>query len=152
MHTFETFMQKYKSRYWILKNEDSVFNAVNQTMYLFLRKGQLNNKEQVTIGLHSDSPRMDEYESNNNKLYLVMTHGKQQIFNNRIKKLKESNIDFISSSSDDGGSIVFMEEDLDVVAQVFKIKKKQRRNLTEEQRQELSERLAAMLRTKRFVG
>lgn len=142
MHNFETFMQKYKERYWILKNEDSVFNAVNQTMYLFLRKGQLNNKEQVTIGLHSNSPRLDEYESNNNKLYLVMTHGTQQVFNNRIKKLKQQDIDFVPDSSDDGGTIVFMEQDLDVVAQVFKIKKKQKRELTTEQRQELSERLA----------
>lgn len=142
MHTFETFMQKYKNSYWILKNEDSVFNAVNQTMYLFLRKGQLNKKEQVTVGLHSNSPRMDEYESNNNKLYLVMTHGTQQVFNNRIKKLKEQNIDFVSDSSDDGGTIVSMEQDLEVISQVFKIKKKQKRVLTQEQRQELSERLA----------
>jgi len=126
MHTFETFMQKYKNSYWILKNEDSVFNAVNQTMYLFLRKGQLNKKEQVTVVLHSNSTRMDEYESNNNKLYLVMTHRTQQVFNNRIKKLKEQNIDFVSDSSDDGGTIVFMEQDLEVISQVFKIKKKQK--------------------------
>lgn len=144
MHTFETYMQKHKENWWCLKNQDGVFNLVNHNMYLFLRKGQNNNKEQVTIGLYSDTPQMDEYQSNNNKLYLVMTHGKQQVFNNRVKKLKESNIDFVFSSSDDGGSIVFMEEDLDVVAQVFKIKKKQRRNLTEEQRQELSERLSKM--------
>lgn len=139
---YEDYMKKFKRYYWVLRNEDHAFNMVNQTMYLFLRKGQNSNKEQVTIGLYSDSPRMDEYQSNNNKLYLVMTHGKQQVFNNRIKKLKESNIDFVSSSSDDGGSIVFMEENLDVIAQVFKIKKKQKRELTEDQRQELSERLA----------
>lgn len=135
MHTFETFMQKYKSHYWVLKNEDSVFNAVNQTMYLFLRKGQLNNKEQVTI-----SP----YNVDCTKLYLVMTHGTQQVFNNRIKKLKEQGIDFVSSTSDDGGSLVFEESNIDTVAQVFKIKKKQKRLLTEEQRQGLSERLAKM--------
>lgn len=134
--SFEDLMRKYKDQYWTLKNQDSIWNLVNHNYYLFLRKGQENSKENVTV-----SP----YNLDGTKLLLTMTQGKEKSFNNRIKKLKEKGlIGFVSSSSDDGGSVTFAGSDLAIVAEVFKIKKKQKRELTEQQRQELSDRAKKM--------
>lgn len=144
MNNFETYMNKYKESWWCLKNQDGILNLCNHNMYLFLRKGEDNCKEKVTINPYSYNQRMDEYNSNNIKLLLTATEGTTIVFKNRIKKLQEYDIDFVLFSSDDGGSIIFNESDLDIICTVFKIKKKQKRELTEEQRQELSERLSKM--------
>jgi len=140
--THENYLTKYKDVYWTLKNQDNCYNLVNHNMYLFLRKGTENNKEKVTVSLYTSQPRLDEtnHTSDNQRLLLTMTQGKESTFKNRIKKLLDKDIDFFSSTSDDGGSVIFMEEDLDSVAEVFKIKHKVKKVLTEEQRQELSER------------
>lgn len=138
--THENYLTKYKDVYWALKNQDTCYNLVNHSMYLFLRKGTENNKEKVTVSLYTSQPRLDEMNSNNQRLLLTMTQGKESTFKNRIKKLLDKGIDMVSSTSDDGGSVIFMEEDLDSVAEVFKIKHKVKKVLTEEQRQELSER------------
>lgn len=141
---FEDYMKKFKRYYWVLRNKDRVFNMVNHAMYLLLRKGEDNCKEKVTISPYSYSQRMDEYNSNNIKLLLTVTESTTIVFKNRIKKLQEQGIDFVLLSSDDGGSIIFNESDLGFVCDIFKLKKKQKRELTEEQRQELSERLSKM--------
>lgn len=145
MLTHENYLTKYKDVYWTLKNQDNCYNLVNHNMYLFLRKGTENNKEKVTVSLYTSQPRLDEINSNNQRLLLTMTQGKESTFKNRIKKLLDKDIDMFSSTSDDGGSVIFTEEDLDVVAEVFKIKHKVKKVLTEEQRQELSERAKKLL-------
>jgi hypothetical protein len=114
-------------------------------MYLFLRKGTENSKEKVTVSLYTSQPRLDEMNSNNQRLLLTMTQGKESTFKNRIKKLLDKGIDMFSSTSDDGGSLLFMEEDLNIVAETFNIKHKVKKQLTEEQRQELSDRAKKLL-------
>lgn len=145
MFTHENYLTKYKDTYWILKNQDNCYNLVNHNMYLFLRKGTENNKEKVTVSLYTSQPRLDEINSNNQRLLLTMTQGKESTFKNRIKKLLDKDVDFFSSTSDDGGSLLYMEQDLDIVAEIFKIKHKVKKQLTEEQRQELSERAKKVL-------
>ena len=141
----ENYLTKYKDVYWILKNQDNCYNLVNHNMYLFLRKGTENSKEKVTVSLYTSQPRLDEMNSNNQRLLLTMTQGKESTFKNRIKKLLDKGIDMFSSTSDDGGSLLFMEEDFDIVAETFKIKHKVKKQLTEEQRQELSDRAKKLL-------
>lgn len=133
MYTFETYMQQYRDKYWAVKLQDSVWNLVNHNYYLLVKKNIDNRKEQVSIC---------PWDQDCTKLMLTMTHGTQQAFNNRIKKLKGADIDVQTDSADDGGFVTFNPEDLDIMCQLFKIKKKQKRNLTEDQRQELSERLS----------
>lgn len=145
MVVHENCLTKYKDTYWTLKNQDNCYNLVNHNMYLFLRKGTENNKEKVTVSLYTSQPRLDELNSNNQRLLLTMTHGKESTFKNRIKKILDKDIDMVSSTSDDGGSVIFMEEDLDIIAENFKIKHKVKKQLTEEQRQELSERAKKLL-------
>ena len=140
MNNFETYMNKYKESWWCLKNQDGIFNLCGHGMYLFLRKGEDNYKEKVTISPYSYNPSIKE----NVKLLLTATECTILVFKNRIKKLQEHSIDSIILYSDDGGSIIFNESDLDIMCTVFKIKKKQKRELTIEQRQELSERLSKM--------
>lgn len=139
IYTFEIFIQKYKEKYWAVKLSDNIWNLVNHNYYLLIKKNINNGKEQVSI-----SP----YDLDCTKLLLTMTSGKLSSFKNRCKKLEELGIKFVADSSDDGGFICFEEKDLDVVAQVFKIKKKVKRELTEGQRQELSERLSKMRENK----
>lgn len=140
MNNFETYMNKYKESWWCLKNQDGILNLCNHNMYLFLRKGEDNCKEKVTISPYSYNPSTKE----NVKILLTATESTTIVFKNRIKKLQEHSIDFVILYSDDGGSIIFNESDSDIICTVFKIKKKQKRELTEEQRQELSERLSKM--------
>lgn len=148
MNNFETYMNKYKDSWWCLKNQDGIFNLVNHNMYLFLRKGEDNHKEKVTISPYSYNPRMDEYSSNNIKLLLTATECTNLVFKNRIKKLQEYSIDLVILYSDDGGSIIFNESDLDIICTIFKIKKKQKRELNENQRQVLRDRLLNVNTTK----
>jgi len=142
MSDFETHMKTYQDKYWVVRNEDNIVNLVNHFMYLFLKKGkkQPEGKELITI-----SP----YNSECSLFLLTMTNSTEQKFNSRVKKVKQDD-KFIQKiiPSDDGGMIVFPEETLLSVCEAFKIKKKQKREMSDEDKLILSERLAKIRASK----
>ena len=134
---FETYMKEHNQNqgtpFWCLKNQDGVYCLVNHNMYLFLRKNETNDKVKVTI-----SP----YNNDFTLFQLCMTDGSLRMFNMSKVKLncEISNVVL----ADDGGMFTFNPEYLNDVCEIFKIKKKAKKTITEEQRNLLSERMKSI--------
>lgn len=126
---FEEIMKQYRDTYWTLKQGDGVWAIVNHNVYLKERKGQDNGKPQVTITPYSLDG--DHYQ-------LMMINGSVGKWNNIIKAVGE---DMLTQSTEEGGFCIFHKDLLQNVAKAAKMKIKSKREISDEKREELKERL-----------
>ena len=127
---FEEIMKQHRDTYWVLKQGDGVWAIVNHNVYLKERKWQDNGKPQVTI---------TPYSLDGSLYQLMMINGSVGKWNNIIKAIGEKNMP--TQSTDEGGFCVFHKNLLQNVARCAKMKIKSKREISDEKREELKERL-----------
>ena len=130
-------MRQYKSDFWCIKHQDGVYSLVNHNMYMLVRKEDMSyqNKELIHIIGFNDSCSLYQ---------VVCINSSTGKINNRLKALEELSVE-ISNVTKADGEIMFSFEpkDLTAVCGVFKIKKKAKKVMSEEQKQKMTERLSA---------
>lgn len=135
---FEEIMKQYRDTYWTLKQGDGVWAIVNHNVYLKEKKGSDNGKPLVTI---------TPYSLDGSLYQLMMINGSVGKWNNIIKAIGEKNM--LTQSTEEGGFYIFHKNLLPVVAKAAKMKLKTKMELSEEKRQEMSERMKAMVAAKK---
>jgi hypothetical protein len=117
-------MLKYKDTYFVIKNKDS--------------KGNIVNKDDNYIPCRKSKAQIYRYSSS----LLAIQFTSNGIANSRIKKLNDTEVQLkILQCGDNEHVYIFSEYNLDKVAEVVGAKKKIKRELTNEQREELSLRM-----------
>ena len=130
-------MRQYKSDFWCIKHQDGVHSLVNHNMYMLLRKEDLSYQSKELIHINGFNEHCSFYQ-------VVCINSSTGKINNRLKALEELSVE-ISNVTKADGEIMFSFEpkDLTDVCGVFKIKKKAKKVMSEEQKQKMTERLSA---------
>ena len=130
-------MRQYKSDFWCIKHQDGVHSLVNHNMYMLLRKEDLSYQSKELIHINGFNEQCSLYQ-------VVCINSSTGKINNRLKALEELSVE-ISNVTKADGEIMFSFEpkDLTGVCGVFKIKKKAKKVMSEEQKQKMTERLSA---------
>lgn len=130
-------MRQYKSDFWCIKHQDGIHSLVNHNMYMLVRKEDLNYQNKELIHINGFNERCSLYQ-------VVCINSSTGKINNRLKALEELSVE-ISNVTKADGEIMFSFEpkDLTAVCGVFKIKKKAKKVMSEEQKQKMTERLSA---------
>ncbi len=130
-------MRRHKSDFWCIKHQDGVHSLVNHNMYMLVRKEDLSYQSKELIHINGFNEQCSLYQ-------LVCINSSTGKINNRLKALEELNIK-ISNVTKADGEIMFSFEpkDLTAVCGVFKIKKKAKKVMSEEQKQKMANRLSA---------
>ena len=128
-------MRQYKSDFWCIKHQDGVYSLVNHNLYMLLRKEDLSYKSKELIHINGFNEQCSLYQ-------VVCINSSTGKINNRLKALEELGVE-ISNVTKADGEIMFSFEpkDLTDVCSVFKIKKKSKKTMNEEQKQKMTERL-----------
>ena len=127
-------MRQYKSYFWCIKHQDGVHSLVNHNMYMLVRKEDLSYQSKELIHINGFNEQCSLYQ-------VVCINSSTGKINNRLKALEELSVE-ISNVTKADGEIMFSFEpkDLTSICGVFKIKKKIKSKMTEEQRQVARER------------
>lgn len=132
---YKEHMRQYKSDLWCIKNQDGVHSLVNHNMYMLVRKEDLSYQSKELIHINGFNECCSLYQ-------VVCINSSTGKINNRLKALEELGIE-ISNVTKADGEIMFSFEpkDLTSICSVFKIKKKVKSKMTEEQKQIARDRL-----------
>ncbi len=127
-------MRQHKSDFWCIKHQDGVHSLVNHNMYMLVRKEDLSYQSKELIHINGFNEQCSLYQ-------VVCINSSTGKINNRLKALEELDVE-ISNVTKADGEIMFSfdPKDLTDVCGVFKIKKKIKYKMTEEQRQVARER------------
>ncbi len=127
-------MRQHKSDFWCIKHQDGVHSLVNHNMYMLVRKEDLSYQSKELIHINGFNEQCSLYQ-------VVCINSSTGKINNRLKALEELGVE-VSNVTKADGEIMFSFEpkDLTDVCSVFKIKKKVKSKMTEEQRQVARER------------
>lgn len=120
-------MLKYKDTYKVIKQKDKLGNYSNnkEDSYIYCRNG------------------IQIFRYNSDTLCVQFLSNKRA--NNKIKELSDTGVQLtVFQRGDDEQTYIFKESDLNKVADVVYAKKRIKRNLTDEQREVLKERLARL--------
>ena len=130
-------MRQYKSDFWCIKHQDGIYSMVNHNMYMLVRKEDSNYQSKELIHINGFNEQCSLYQ-------VVCINSSTGKINNRLKALEELSVE-ISNVTKADGEIMFSFEpkDLTDVCGVFKIKKKAKKVMSEEQKQKMTERLSA---------
>ena len=130
-------MRQYKSDFWCIKHQDGVHSLVNHNMYMLLRKENSSYQSKELIHINGFNERCSLYQ-------VVCVNSSTGKINNRLKALEELSVE-ISNVTKADGEIMFSfdPKDLTAVCGVFKIKKKAKKVMSEEQKQKMTDRLSA---------
>ena len=130
-------MRQYKSDFWCIKHQDGIHSLVNHNLYMLVRKEDLSYQSKELIHINGFDEQCSLYQ-------VVCINSSKMKINNRLKALEELSIE-VSNITKADGEIMFSFEpkDLTAVCRVFKIKKKAKKVMSEEQKQKMTERLSA---------
>ena len=130
-------MRQYKSDFWCIKHQDGIHSLVNHNMNMLVRKEDMSYQNKELIHINGFNEQCSLYQ-------VVCINSSTGKINNRLKALEELSIE-ISNVTKADGEIMFSFEpkDLTAVCGVFKIKKKAKKVMSEEQKQKMTERLSA---------
>lgn len=118
--------------------------------YKVVDNGSKENKQDTYIQCVPLKSNIQIYRYNNTKL--VVQFNSLGIANNRIKELSELGIELIPFQiGDNERTYIFNESDLTQVAEVVKARKRIKRDLTDEQREELSIRMKNIIHSKNDI-
>lgn len=130
-------MRQYKSDFWCIKHQDGVYSLVNHNIYMLVRKEDSNYQSKELIHINGFNEQCSLY-------HVVCINSSTGKINNRLKTLEELGIELSNVTKADGEIMFSFEpKDLTDVCGVFKIKKKAKKVMSEEQKQKMTERLSA---------
>lgn len=115
MPKYNQIMNQYSDIYYCRKSTDGVSVLVNHAAWCAL-KGKVHDEEKIHV---------ESYSLDGNKLLLTMIDGTATKLNLRANKVRKLGVRPDVSAADDGGFVVFDAGDLSVIADVFKIKRRQ---------------------------
>ena len=128
-------MRQYKGEFWCIKHQDGIYSLVNHNLYMLVRKEDLSYQSKELIHINGFNEQCLLYQ-------VVCINSSTGKINNRLKALEELGVE-ISNVTKADGEIMFSFEpkDLTSICSVFKIKKKIKSKMTEEQKQIARDRL-----------
>lgn len=133
MNTFETEMRQYAKDWWVVKAEDGIWQMVNHNAYLKYKKGIENNKAITTI---------TPYSVDGSLYILMMVNGSLRKMTSLVTALGDIVID--KMLCEEGGTIIFHKDNIELVLKQAKMKKKTKIEMSEERKASLRERLLSL--------
>lgn len=135
MQDYNKYMRKYKDKYWCLMNEDGIYCLIDHNLYLKLKQSDKFKDTKAQTYINGFNEGCSVYQ-------LVCINSSNCMLNKRLDVLTGLDVKLNNINQCDAEvSFTFEPKDLDKICEVFSIKKKVKRDLTEEQRQEMSIRL-----------